>query len=425
MSSPLTGPVEVVGAGLLGTSIALACRRAGLEVLLSDVAPEHVRTASGLGAGRPRTPEDRPQLVVVAVPPDHLAEVIAEALAPRDAVVTDVGSVKSGPRRGGRAGASPEALTRYVGGHPMAGSERSGPLAASAALFDGRPWAVTPHDDVATPTRSALVEALVALCGAVPVRLQPGGARPGRGPDLPPAAPARRAGGRPARRRARPTISRCPGRASATSPGSPAATRRCRSRSSRANAAAVRRAAGRGARRAGRHDRRRHRRLARRGWAPCCDRGRGRHPRDPRQARRPGPADPVGVRLRARPSRASWPACSPTPARARSTSRTSTSTTTPAVPVGLVELVVEEARAEHLLAVSGISWLGDPQVGCGRPSDRTRPPRNPKAGHVSVTPRTSSSPSTAPPDRASRAPRAASPPGWGCATSTPARSSAR
>ena len=48
------GPVEVVGAGLLGTSIALACRRAGLEVLLSDVSEEHLRTATGLGAGRRR-----------------------------------------------------------------------------------------------------------------------------------------------------------------------------------------------------------------------------------------------------------------------------------------------------------------------------------------------------------------------------------
>ena len=43
----LTGPVLVVGAGLLGTSVGLACRRSGLEVLLSDLAGEHVRTASG------------------------------------------------------------------------------------------------------------------------------------------------------------------------------------------------------------------------------------------------------------------------------------------------------------------------------------------------------------------------------------------
>ena len=66
------GPVEIVGTGLLGTSIALAARRAGLQVLLSDVLPGHVRTASGLGAGRHAGPGDRPGLVVVAVPPDHL-----------------------------------------------------------------------------------------------------------------------------------------------------------------------------------------------------------------------------------------------------------------------------------------------------------------------------------------------------------------
>jgi prephenate dehydrogenase len=94
--SELTGPVEIVGAGLIGTSIALACRRAGLEVLLTDPSDDHLRTASGLGAGRPSAPGDRPQLVVVAVPPDHLAEQISRALT-GDAVVTDVGSVKAGP----------------------------------------------------------------------------------------------------------------------------------------------------------------------------------------------------------------------------------------------------------------------------------------------------------------------------------------
>jgi prephenate dehydrogenase len=167
-SGALTGPVEVVGAGLLGTSIALACRRAGLEVLLSDVSPENLRTASGLGAGRARTAADAPQLVVVAVPPDHLGAEVARALA-GDAVVTDVGSIKTGPWR---AVADLAGVERYVGGHPMAGSERSGPLAASAALFDGRPWAVTPHP-TSDPAAVALVDALVLLCGAVPVRLTP------------------------------------------------------------------------------------------------------------------------------------------------------------------------------------------------------------------------------------------------------------
>lgn len=171
-SEALTGPVEVVGTGLLGTSIGLACRRSGIEVLLTDRNPEHVRTASGLGAGRARQPGDHPQLVVVAVPPDHLGEAVAAALAGSDAVVTDVGSVKSEPLRAVAEAADPAALGRYVGGHPMAGSERSGPLAASAALFDGRPWAITPHDS-SDPAAAALVEELARRCGAVPVTMTP------------------------------------------------------------------------------------------------------------------------------------------------------------------------------------------------------------------------------------------------------------
>lgn len=171
MPKVLTGPVEVVGAGLLGTSIALALRQAGIEVWLSDINTEHVRTASGLGAGIPRPTNQRPQLVVVAVPPSHLTASIVEALDD-GAYVTDVGSVKAGPLEAVADQVEERALARYVGGHPMAGNERSGPLAASAALFDGRPWAITQHVK-ADPTAVALVEELVALCGAVPVRLTP------------------------------------------------------------------------------------------------------------------------------------------------------------------------------------------------------------------------------------------------------------
>lgn len=168
----LVGPVEVIGTGLLGTSIALACRRAGLEVLLSDLSPEHVRTASGLGAGRARQPEDRPQLVVVAVPPDHLGEVIADTLsatAGSQTVVTDIGSVKTEPFTAVQH--HPE-VRRYVGSHPMAGSERSGPLAAHVSLFEGRPWAITPHLD-ADVEAVETVEELVRLAGGVPVWLTP------------------------------------------------------------------------------------------------------------------------------------------------------------------------------------------------------------------------------------------------------------
>ena len=55
----------------------------------------------------------------------------------------------------------------------MAGSERSGPLAASAALFDGRPWAVTPHQDSTREAVRAGAGAGAALSGASPVRIAP------------------------------------------------------------------------------------------------------------------------------------------------------------------------------------------------------------------------------------------------------------
>ncbi len=165
------GPVHVVGAGLLGTSVGLAAARAGLDVWLSDASPEHVRTASGLGAGRPAPAAGAAQLTVVAVPPDAIASAVVEALE-RGGVVTDVASVKSLPLAQVADHVVDSLLPAYVGSHPMAGSERSGPLAATAALFDGRPWAITPHVHSA-PGAVALVEQLVRLCGAQAVRLSP------------------------------------------------------------------------------------------------------------------------------------------------------------------------------------------------------------------------------------------------------------
>jgi prephenate dehydrogenase len=87
-----------------------------------------------------------------------------------DAVDTDDGSIKGQPLAEARATGAD--LDRYVGSHPMAGSERSGPLAASATLFEGRPWAVTPHEG-SRPAAVALVRALVTLCGGVEVSLTP------------------------------------------------------------------------------------------------------------------------------------------------------------------------------------------------------------------------------------------------------------
>src|SRR3954471_19216080 len=168
MSEGLPQPVLIVGAGLLGTSLGLALRRRDVGVLLSDRKPDHLRTALGLGAGQAFAGQPG-GLVVVAVPPDHVGTEVARALTETDAVVTDVGSVKTAPLRAldGVTG-----VGRYVGSHPMAGSERSGPLAASATLFDGRPWAVVPHAS-SDPAATEAVTALGQLVGASVVRLSP------------------------------------------------------------------------------------------------------------------------------------------------------------------------------------------------------------------------------------------------------------
>jgi prephenate dehydrogenase len=167
----LQGPVLVVGAGLLGTSIGLALRRRDVDVALTDVNPENLRIATTIGAASVAADDTEPQLVVVAVPPDHLAARIAEALAGTGATVTDVGSVKGAPLAAVRS-LAPEAVARYVGSHPMAGSERSGPFAASESMFDGRPWAITPHE-TADPASVELVTELARVCGATPVTLSP------------------------------------------------------------------------------------------------------------------------------------------------------------------------------------------------------------------------------------------------------------
>ncbi len=166
--SALDGKVLIVGAGLLGTSIGLALTRQGREVVLRDHNPEHLRTASGLGAGVIDRGEVTPHLIVVAVSPGHIGAAVDAALREYPAaIVTDVGSVKCEPLTHIEFG-----IDRYVGSHPMAGSERSGPLAASAALFDGRPWAVTPHAS-ATPDAVQTVTGLALACGASPIQTTP------------------------------------------------------------------------------------------------------------------------------------------------------------------------------------------------------------------------------------------------------------
>lgn len=157
----------VIGTGLIGTSAALALAGRGVTVHLVDHDAAQARTAAALGAGTDAPPEGPVDLAVVAVPPAHVAATLAEVIKAGAARgYLDVASVKGGPRR--ELEATGVDLSAYIGSHPMSGKERSGPLAASADLFEGRPWVLTPTRDTDTEVLNLALE-LVALCRAVPV----------------------------------------------------------------------------------------------------------------------------------------------------------------------------------------------------------------------------------------------------------------
>ncbi|MDJ0325247.1 prephenate dehydrogenase [Cryobacterium sp. PH31-AA6] len=171
VESRLIGPVRVVGAGLLGTSIGLGLRNRGIDVILADASPTNLSIAVDYGAGRVGAPGDAPQLIVVCVPPDVTAEIVARELeAFPNAIVTDVASVKLAPLAELRARGAD--VSRYIGSHPLAGRERGGPLAGRADLFVGRPWVVAAHDAISYQQATAIDDLILDL-GAILVEMTP------------------------------------------------------------------------------------------------------------------------------------------------------------------------------------------------------------------------------------------------------------
>ena len=149
-------PVLVRGTGLLGTSIGLGLRAAGAEVLLTDPSPTAQAVAEDIGAGRAVDPEDpslAPGLVVVAAPPDVTADVVVDSLRRWPvALVLDIASIKGRILTQVRDAAArgvieDDDVARYLPTHPMAGSERSGPVAARGTLFTASPWVLCPSPE--------------------------------------------------------------------------------------------------------------------------------------------------------------------------------------------------------------------------------------------------------------------------------------
>src|SRR2546430_196198 len=138
--------LAVVGTGLIGASVALAAKRAGLrEVVGYDPDPQALdaaveRGAIDSGAESLADAVAGTQLAVVAAPVAQLAPQVRAVLeaSEEDCTVTDVGSTKVG------VCSAALGTGRFVGGHPVCGSEARGAEHASAELFDGATWFLTP-----------------------------------------------------------------------------------------------------------------------------------------------------------------------------------------------------------------------------------------------------------------------------------------
>ncbi|WP_042506812.1 prephenate dehydrogenase [Tropheryma whipplei] len=134
--------VHIIGAGLIGGSIALGLSRAGLKVSASDISPAAQRL-SKLGDISIGPPNQNPDLVFVCTPPDvTAAEVVSSLDRFPETCVVDVSSVKTRIYREVLRKTHPAKRVFYIQSHPMAGREIGGIQGASADLFSGWPWIV-------------------------------------------------------------------------------------------------------------------------------------------------------------------------------------------------------------------------------------------------------------------------------------------
>jgi prephenate dehydrogenase len=152
--------IRIVGAGLIGTSLALALANRGYTVDLDDLDPAARDLARDLLHSS--LSEAEPQLVVIATPPSAALDTIkAEFGKYPQAIFIDVGSVKNNLLR--EVEGFTEIAKQFIGTHPIAGREVAGPSSAQGDLFNGRAWILSPTSQ----TAKDLVETVVALLSEI------------------------------------------------------------------------------------------------------------------------------------------------------------------------------------------------------------------------------------------------------------------
>lgn len=174
------GTLAVIGLGLIGGSVAAAARARGVAaVVLGHAADDHGERARALGlvdraCASVAEAVAQADAVVLAVPVPAMPAVLAEVARalPAQAWLTDCCSTKVSAVAAARQALSPAQWARYVPGHPIAGSEHSGPEAARDDLFEGKKWLLSPVE-AAQAGAAAAATRLAEGLGATVSRVDP------------------------------------------------------------------------------------------------------------------------------------------------------------------------------------------------------------------------------------------------------------
>jgi prephenate dehydrogenase len=160
----VTAQIGIIGVGLIGSSVGLRARAAGLRVVGFDASARHMKEALACGAldeayADERAVADGCATLVIATPVEETLKLLrAFAVAPpRASLMLDTASVKACIVQAARG------LAGFVATHPIAGSERGGPQAARADLFTDRVWVYAPS---ASPAADARAAAFIETTGA-------------------------------------------------------------------------------------------------------------------------------------------------------------------------------------------------------------------------------------------------------------------
>ncbi len=165
MNLPAGSRATIVGCGLIGGSVGLALRAKGWHISVVDTDAAVAEQAVALGIADAIGHDPAADLTVLAAPVGIIPALAAEALESTKGLVTDVGSTKA---------EICDAVhhPRFIGGHPMAGSEQDGIIGADPELFAGAMWVLTPNDSTEEAT-FATVSSVIRSLGSEVIALSP------------------------------------------------------------------------------------------------------------------------------------------------------------------------------------------------------------------------------------------------------------